>query len=234
VFPKTRPQLSPDRRISFTLRAVHRPQATASRRRRSAGAVRAARRADPGRGRRRRPAPPGSTFTEQNTLRAYSSPERHSPDSREYVFLCRGHATLGVSACVPMIPRDKTKAFFVGTHVLAGVPLARLEKLKTAICPLPYLIAAPPSLGKSATAPTLTHSGSGLLGAGGAGRGRFPLARNRLDLVQRSAVLGPVGRPVLPSLGDDLDARLRLVGIDELPELPAALRIADDLVHSQR
>ena len=47
-------------------------------------------------------------------------------------------------------------------------------------------------------------------------------------LLQRHELARPVGRTALPALADELDARLRLVGVDELPEPAAFLRIADD------
>src|SRR5687767_1415198 len=75
----------------------------------------------------------GNTFTES------SSPERHSPDSSENVFLCNGQATLGVSPCVPTMPRERTKARLCGHMFWQAYHSPRLEKLKTAICALPYL-----------------------------------------------------------------------------------------------
>ena len=61
-------------------------------------------------------------------------------------------------AASPMMPRDSTNAFLCGHMFCEAYHSPRLAKLNTAICDLPYLIVAPPSIGKSSTVPTRTHA----------------------------------------------------------------------------
>ena len=62
------------------------------------------------------------------------SPERHAPVSRSNVFLCSGHATLGVPAASPTIPRASTISRWCGHMFCDAYHRPVAAKWKSASC----------------------------------------------------------------------------------------------------